>query len=337
MKKKNFLEAQKKFEAILKFPEHKDNAYPHLALGVIWLEQLYKPNRNKEKDEENMSRAFEMFQKVLRNHPKNVYAGNCMGILLTFIGSYEEARECFSEVREVLFDEKGPWLNLAYVYGLLKNYLNAIRMYKAAIEKFGLDTDSDVLLALGRMYWKVEDYNNALDYMLQAVQHDPLNLYAKYNVAKIYAKLGLRIMESPNQSLSDLDKAIGYFEEAKLAFDDVHGSMKSSSDMKMKWKHINIDHLTEEHSNCEDYLIQANSKRPQIVEIERAREESRRKQREIMLKLEEEKIAQMKIQESQDLERQNRLRDLRNEFLNMNKDALRVPVKDDMSFHFFIL
>uniref|UniRef100_A0A0K0FP45 RNA polymerase-associated protein Ctr9 homolog (inferred by orthology to a zebrafish protein) n=1 Tax=Strongyloides venezuelensis TaxID=75913 RepID=A0A0K0FP45_STRVS len=329
MKKRNFLEAQKKFEAILKFPEHKDNAYPYLALGVIWLEQLYKPNRNKEKDEENMSRAFEMFQKVLRNHPKNVYAGNCMGILLTFIGSYEEARECFSEVREALFDEKGPWLNLAYVYGLLKNYLNAIRMYKAAIEKFGLDTDSDVLLALGRMYWKVEDYNNALDCMLQAVQHDSLNLYAKYNVAKIYSKLGLRVMESPNQSLFDLDQAISYFEEAKLTFDDIHGSMKSSSDMKIKWKHINMDHLTEEHSKSEDYLIQANSKRPQIVEIERAREENRRKQREIMLKLEEEKIAQMKIQESQNLERQNRLRDLRNEFLNMNKDALKVPVKDD--------
>ncbi|CEF62656.1 RNA polymerase-associated protein Ctr9 homolog [Strongyloides ratti] len=329
MKKKNFLEAQKKFESILKLPEHKNNAYAYLALGIIWLDQLCKPNRNKEKDKENVSRAFDMFNKVLKHHPKNAYAGNCIGVLLTFIGNYEEARECFAEVRENLFNDKGPWLNLAYVYGMLKNYLNAIQMYKATIEKFGLGNDPDILIALGCMYWKKEDYSNAMECMIQTVNIDPLNLYAKYNLAKIYTKIGLKIIESSNYSLSELDNSIDYFNESKNIFNDIYACLNNISDLKFKWKYLNVTQLIEESTICEDYLIQANSKRPEIVETEKAKEEGKKKQKEIILKLEEEKVAQMKLKESKEFERQNRLRDLRNEFLNMNKDALKVSVVED--------
>uniref|UniRef100_A0A0K0ELV5 Peptidase S72 domain-containing protein n=1 Tax=Strongyloides stercoralis TaxID=6248 RepID=A0A0K0ELV5_STRER len=329
MKKRNSLEAQKRFEAILKLPEQKQNAYARLALGTIWLDQLSKPNRNKNKDREIVLRAFEMFNKVLKYHPRNVYAGNCIGCLLAFTNNYEEARECFAEVRENLFNEKGPWLNLAHVYGMLKNYLNAIQMYKAAIEKFGLDGDPDVLIPLGYMYWKKEDYNNAMECMLKAVNIDPINLYAKYNLAKIYTKISIKVMESSNHSLTDLDNTINYLNEAKNIYNDIHNCLENDNDLKIKWKYLNTTNLINNTLICDDYLIQANSKRPEIVKIEKAKEEGKKKQKEIMLKIEEEKLIQLKLQESQDLERQNRLRDLRNEFLNMNKDALKISVIED--------
>uniref|UniRef100_A0AAF5CVI6 UDP-N-acetylglucosamine--peptide N-acetylglucosaminyltransferase SPINDLY n=1 Tax=Strongyloides stercoralis TaxID=6248 RepID=A0AAF5CVI6_STRER len=328
MERKDYKQAQKKFDDIIKLPEHKSNAFACFALGTIWLEQLYIPNRNKEKDEQHVMRAFDMYSKVIRYHPKNVYAANCIAILLAFNGNFEEARECFAEVRENLFDKKDAWLNLAHVYGMLKNYLNSTQMFKAAIEKFGLNNDCDVLMALARIYWKNDDYFNAKEYMVQAVDADCCNFYARYNLARIYMKIGLKIMESTKSSLTDLDNAIGYFTEARDVYNVIY-QLLINNEMKYKWKYINREMAKEEASKCEDYLIQANLSRTKAIEFEREKEECKIKQKEMMLKLEEERIAEKKNKEEKDLERLKRLRELRNEYLNMTKDALKIPTVEE--------
>uniref|UniRef100_A0A0N4Z759 RNA polymerase-associated protein CTR9 n=1 Tax=Parastrongyloides trichosuri TaxID=131310 RepID=A0A0N4Z759_PARTI len=324
MERKDYKQAQKKFEDIIKMSEHKSDAFACLALGNIWLEQLYIPNRNKEKDEQHINRAFDMYAKVLRYHPRNVYAANGIAILLAFNGNYEGARECFAEVRENLFDKKDAWLNLAHVYGMLKNYLNSIQMFKAAIEKFGLNKDCDVLMALARTYWKNDDLINAKDYMIQAVNADNCNFYAKFNLAKIYMKIGLKTMESSKSSLTEMDSAIDYFNEAKEVFNVIYNSL-ANNEMKFRWRYINREVAKEESSKCDDYLIQANLSRTQAVKFEREKEECKAKQREMMLMLEEEKIAEQKRKEERDQERLKRIRELRTEYLNMTKDALKIP------------
>ncbi|CEF62160.1 RNA polymerase-associated protein Ctr9 homolog [Strongyloides ratti] len=329
LNRKNYLEAQKSFETIIKLPNQRTNAYAYLGLGTIWLDQLYKPNRNKNKDDDHISRAFEMFSKVLRYHPMNIYAGNGIGVLLTFIGDYEKARECFAIVRENLLNNKGPWLNLAYVYGMLKNYLNSIQLYKAAIDKFGLDEDTETLIALGYNYWKKKEYINAMNYVNKAVNIDPFNLYAIYNLAKICTKVGLNILESSNNSLTEIDNAIAYFNKAKNYFININKSLNSDNGIKIKWKYLNIEQITEEILICDNFLKKANLLRPKILEAEKNKEESKNKQKEVILKLEEEKLVQLKVLEEQNIEKQSRLKILRNEFLNMNKDALKILTNDD--------
>uniref|UniRef100_A0AC35TRU3 TPR_REGION domain-containing protein n=1 Tax=Rhabditophanes sp. KR3021 TaxID=114890 RepID=A0AC35TRU3_9BILA len=329
MERKEYKHAQEKFDKIIKIPEHKNDPFAHLALGTIWLQQLYAPNRVKSKDEIHVTRAYEFFAKVLRNYPKNIYAANGIAILLAFNAQYDEARECFASVRENSFGIKDAWINLAHVYAMQKNNLNAIKMYRAAIERFGLSQDCPILMSLSKAYWKNGDLENAREYMEKAVNVDCWNVYAKFNLARIYQHLALKVMDTHKPPVNDLENAISYFKESQQMFGMV-GDILADDELRYMWKYVNPEQSKELSSKCEAYLIQANASRDTAVKHEQEKNLLKIQQDQAKEEFEKEREEAEKLKKDKQLKRLMEMKEAREAFLNMTKDSLKLPdIPDD--------
>ncbi|PAV74668.1 hypothetical protein WR25_20236 [Diploscapter pachys] len=153
MSKNEWGPAQKKFEMIVaKGGNSKMNAYAHIALGNVWLEQLFNPARKREDDPKNMDRALQMFVKAIKLQPKNIWAANGIGCILAVKRQWEEARETFSMVRELTAEFSDVWFNIAHVYMEMGQYVPAIQMYTNAMKKFKRENDVLCLMYLARAY-----------------------------------------------------------------------------------------------------------------------------------------------------------------------------------------
>ncbi|PIK55019.1 putative RNA polymerase-associated protein CTR9-like isoform X2 [Apostichopus japonicus] len=160
---------QKKFERILKQPTTQNDAYSLLALGNVWLQTLYQPTRDKEKEKRHQDRALAMYRQVLRNDNRNLYAANGIGAILAMKGYIREARDVFSQVREATADMKDVWLNLAHIYVEQKQYISAIQMYENCIKKFYKYHDVEILTYLGRAYFKAGHYKDCRQVLLKRI------------------------------------------------------------------------------------------------------------------------------------------------------------------------
>lgn len=60
-------------------PHHAFDSYSIIALGNIWLQALYIPTKNKEREKVLQDRALSMYTKVLKSDPRNIWAANGVG------------------------------------------------------------------------------------------------------------------------------------------------------------------------------------------------------------------------------------------------------------------
>ena len=66
--------------------------------GNIWLQTLHNPHKDKERERRHQQRALQMYKKVLRDDPKNIFAANGIGAVLAHQGHVREARDIFAQV-----------------------------------------------------------------------------------------------------------------------------------------------------------------------------------------------------------------------------------------------
>ena len=74
--------------------------------GNIWLQTLYNPHKDKEREKRHQQRALQMYKKVLKDDPKNIYAANGIGAVLAHQGHVREARDIFAQVCIIYFCRK---------------------------------------------------------------------------------------------------------------------------------------------------------------------------------------------------------------------------------------
>lgn len=72
--------------------------------------------------------AIDLFNQVLRNDPKNIWAANGIGAVLAHKGCVNEARDIFAQVREATAEFCDVWLNIAHIYVEQKQFVSAIQM-----------------------------------------------------------------------------------------------------------------------------------------------------------------------------------------------------------------
>ncbi len=124
LEKEEWRNAQKRFENILE-KDPKD-AYSLVALGNI-----YYSSAKAEKKEDSvkfLQHAIKFFMKVLEQDPTNIYATNGIGMILAEKSHYNEAKDFFAQVRQATSEMPDVWVNLAHIYVLQGNYVNAIKM-----------------------------------------------------------------------------------------------------------------------------------------------------------------------------------------------------------------
>jgi RNA polymerase-associated protein CTR9 len=61
-------------------PHYAFDSYSIIALGNIWLQALYIPTKDKDREKVLQDRALSMYSKVLKSDPRNIWAANGVGM-----------------------------------------------------------------------------------------------------------------------------------------------------------------------------------------------------------------------------------------------------------------
>ncbi|XP_070564627.1 RNA polymerase-associated protein CTR9 homolog [Ptychodera flava] len=308
---------QKKFERILKQPATSSDAYSLLALGNVWLQTLYQPTRDKEKEKRHQDRALAMYKQVLRNDGKNLYAANGIGCVLAQKGFVRESRDVFSQVREATADMCDVWLNLAHIYVEQKQYISAIQMYENALKKFYKYHNTEVMLYLARAYFRAGKLMECKKVLLKARRVAPNDTVILYNVSLVMQKLAMGVLKDEKSNLKTVLNAVGELESSHRYFSHLS---KVGDRMKFDLNQANV-----EARQCNDLLSQAQyhvaRARRQDEEERAIRAQQEAEKEELRKKQLEEKLAKEQQREQQTQE----LLEKRQQFVEKTKAALVLP------------
>jgi len=313
---------QKKFERILK--QNDKDVYSKLALGNIWLQTLHNPHKDKEREKRHQQRALQMYKKVLKDDPKNIFAANGIGAVLAHQGHVREARDIFAQVREATADVCDVWVNLAHVYMEQRQYLSAVQMYDSCMRKFHKRGDPELLVHLARAQFKCGKLAECKKTLLRARHVAPHDTAVLYNVSCVLMQVGKAVLVDEKSNLQTVLIAIS---DLKLAQD--YFTYLSTCGDRMKF---DLKQAATEASRCRDLLSQANNIRQRAQTNEEAekkmKEEQEKKKQIIRQKQEQEKRNKMLAEEERMRalmeQRQltnNKVKQLnQNEFVNTDKE-----------------
>lgn len=105
-------------------------------------------------DRRNYTGALKTFNEILKEDSKDYYALNKMGVSYAKMGSIEEAEKCFIRAIEI---------NNAY---------------------------GPSLVNMGNIQMENNDTQGAIEYYMEAIEKDPDNYLAYYNLAAVYKRAG---------------------------------------------------------------------------------------------------------------------------------------------------
>jgi RNA polymerase-associated protein CTR9 len=305
---------QKKFERIIKNPSTANDAYSCIALGNVWLQTLYMPSRDKEKEKRHQERALAIYKQALRNDPKNIWAANGIGSILAHKGCINEARDIFAQVREATADFSDVWLNIAHVYVEQKQYVSAVQMYENCMKKFYKNHHTEILQYLARAYYKNGKLKEAKMALLKARRVSPTDTVILYNLALVLQKLATQTLRDEKSVLQMVLSAVN-----ELGLAHKYFQYLSINGDRMKY---DLGQAAAEAQQCQDILSQAQYHVARARKLDEEEKMLRKKQEEErdafrVKQLEEQKrIEERKIQQVQEMLRK------REEFKEKSKNAM---------------
>nr|CAD7595522.1 unnamed protein product [Timema genevievae] len=263
---------QKKFERVLKNPVTSNDAYSLIALGNVWLQTLHQPTRDKEREKRHQERALAMYKQVLRNDPRNIWAANGIGAVLSHKGCVNEARDIFAQVREATAEFCDVWLNIAHIYVEQKQFVSAIQMYENCLRKFYKYHHVEVLQYLARAYFKAGKLKEAKMTLLKARRVAPQDTVLLYNIALVLQRLATQILKDEKSTLDTVLQAVHELGLSHKYFQylSVHGD-------RMRYD-VNLAGL--EARQCQDLLSQAQYHVARARRVDEEEKQLRRKQEE---------------------------------------------------------
>ncbi|XP_033646150.1 RNA polymerase-associated protein CTR9 homolog [Asterias rubens] len=307
---------QKKFERILKQPATANDSYSLLSLGNVWLQTLYQPTRDKEKEKRHQDRALAMYKQVLRNDGRNLFAANGIGAILAMKGYIRESRDVFSQVREATADMSDVWLNLAHIYVEQKQYISAIQMYENCIKKFFKHHNTEVLTYLGRAYLKAGKLKECKQALLKARRVAPHDSLVLYNIALVLQRIAMAVLKDEKSHLKTVLSAVSELETAQRYF-----TYLSKHGDRMKF---DLAQAVVEARQCSDLLSQAQ------YHVGRARRQDeeervlRQRQDQERDALRQKQMEQHMARKQEDEERSKALMEKRAQFIEKTKNILVV-------------
>lgn len=206
--KMQFILGQKNFETILKNPATSTDAYSLIALGNFWLQSLYQPIKDKDKEKKYQEKALSIFKQVLRNDPRNIWATNGIGAVLAHKGCIIEARDIFAQVRETTADFCDVWLNIAHIYVEQKQFVSGIQMYENCLKKFFKHNNVEVMQYLARAYFRAGKLKEAKMTLLKARRVAPQDTVLLFNIALVLQRLATQILKDEKSVLEVVLQAV---------------------------------------------------------------------------------------------------------------------------------
>eukprot|EP01125_Pyxidicula_operculata_P017886 TRINITY_DN6313_c0_g1_i2.p1 TRINITY_DN6313_c0_g1~~TRINITY_DN6313_c0_g1_i2.p1 ORF type:complete len:849 (-),score=179.17 TRINITY_DN6313_c0_g1_i2:41-2587(-) len=173
--------AQKVFEKILS--QNSKNSYACLQLGNIFLQSAKKQERR----DSYLRTAEKFFVSVLEGDKQNIYAANGMAILIQEHGMLDEAKEILTMVRESASNVPDVWINLAHLSVMQGQFFPAIRLYKACLQQFSKNFDTNLTvqlhLYLAKALYESGTWDEAKLHLQKALHLTPWNMDLWYNLA----------------------------------------------------------------------------------------------------------------------------------------------------------
>ncbi|UJR10596.1 hypothetical protein I4U23_014793 [Adineta vaga] len=312
--KQEWRPGQRKFERILHNPQTANDSYALISLGNIWLQTLYMPSRDKEREKRHQARALQVYKVVLKNDNRNIWAANGVGCVLAHKGYLNEARDIFAQVREATADMPDVWLNIAHIYVEQKQYIPAVQMYENCLKKFYKHNNVEVLTYLARALVKGNRLHEAHNALLNARRVAPHDLTLMYNGALVQQKLAQEILKDENSTLTSVLQAIDQLRIAQKTFSWLgeHGDPHR----------LDLSQAQQEAQQCSDLLSQSTYHEIRARKKDEEEQVARRKQDEERRKLREKQVQEEEERRRQEDERRRMEREKRQEFVERTKNLL---------------
>eukprot|EP01112_Ceratiomyxa_fruticulosa_P010770 TRINITY_DN2864_c0_g1_i24.p1 TRINITY_DN2864_c0_g1~~TRINITY_DN2864_c0_g1_i24.p1 ORF type:complete len:1165 (-),score=325.28 TRINITY_DN2864_c0_g1_i24:196-3690(-) len=316
LNKSEWQPAQKKFERVLEVAD-KNDAYSLLALGNIYYNAKFS---NPEKEEKYLKLARDFFMRVLERFPTNIYAANGLAIIFGERGNLKESREFFNQVREAtplgtqhMID---VMINLAHIYFAQGSFANAVNLYQNCLKSLispqyshtstthiqsSVKDPTNVLLYLAKAYFEWGKFEQCKDALQRAIHLSPSNHQLWFNLGLSQGELGIQYMkkEARVRTPQDLDLAIEHLTMAKTTFTWLISLPKA--------KHP-VFSVTKAQKHAQRFG-QALQHATQVKQEEVNRDEARKSNREMQIKIVEEarQKRNMLQEEQQSKEEQRRI------------------------------
>ncbi|XP_076339000.1 RNA polymerase-associated protein Ctr9 [Tachypleus tridentatus] len=305
---------QKKFERILKQDATANDTYSLVALGNVWLQTLHQPTRDKEKEKRHQDRAIAIYKQVLRIDPKNIWAANGIGAVLAHKGYITEARDVFAQVREATADFCDVWLNISHVYVEQRQYVAAIQMYENCLKKFFKYHNGEILMYLGRAYFRCGKLRECKQVLLRARRVAPQDTVLLYNIALVLQRLATHVLKDEKSNLKTVLNAVHELGLAHRYFQylSVHGD-------RMKY---DLAQANAEARQCQDLLSQAQYHVARARRLDEEEQELRRKQEEEREILRQKILEEKRIADEEKQRQEQELIQKRQEFVEKSKNKL---------------
>lgn len=229
LRSENFEEARLKFSQILNAEPDNFQARSGLAIALIGIEKFPEASRE--------------IAKLLAREPKNKLLLDMAAQSFWQQKRYTEAESVLK--RRVLLDEVKAenYVLLGDVLDILRKTPEAVKAYKKAVE---LKPESiDYRYALGSLYWKLFDFENAQNVFLEILKLKPGEPRASFNLGDIY----LRNRDAKN--------AVLHLETAVKAFPEEYDTQFSLGRAYL---------LLKNYSKAVEHLEKAVKLRPEISE-----------------------------------------------------------------------
>ncbi|KAL3311004.1 protein required for normal CLN1 and CLN2 G1 cyclin expression [Cichlidogyrus casuarinus] len=314
-------QAQKMFSRVLEQPEHRADSYARIGLGNIWLNSVHHTLKDRERQKRHLERAMSCYKAVLSADPKNIWAAHGLGCVFAHKGHVNEARDVFAQVREATAEFPHVWINIAHIYVEQKQFTPAIQMYENCMNKFNLQTDTELLLYLARAQYKCGLLNDCKTTLLSAKIIQPWDYLLTYNLALVQKRLAVTVLQDEASSFLAVYEAIADLSMARWTFD----FLQKKPDVPSR-------QLAEDETNiCQDLLRQAEyhlnrakSREEQERVIRQTQELERESQRQREQLLREREQAEQQ-------EKQRRLEEERGKFLEKAKQIVIEPSAGPLS------
>ncbi|KAI6175560.1 RNA polymerase-associated protein CTR9-like protein [Aphelenchoides bicaudatus] len=320
--------AQKKYEQVQKLGKAgASDPIAMIALGNVWLKNLFDENRIRDKDQKHREFALNSYLRALKINPGNVYAANGAGCILAQQHEVNSACDVFGQVKENVSEYADVWLNIAHIQLDLGHYSQAAQLYQSYLHRFSSGNRKDIYMFTAFAFYKDGKLQSSLDFISRAILEDPNNQLLLYNHAFVSMKYGSERLTSEYSKFEDVQQAVNMLRMSEEVFTSI--SKKSAEDLR-RYKYLSRTQCGDLARQCNDLLRQSEGFLDRAEKI-KTEELLNREMHELerLRVIEEHKLtAQRKIEEEALKLEEQKLR--RRFFMFHNRDALKaIEVKEE--------
>lgn len=160
-------------------------------------------------------------------HADTIFNNN-IGNKLYLKGKYKEAAKEYLDAQKQDPGSSVIHYNLGNLYYKQNNYNKAVEEYNQSLYNAGKNQKEKTLYNLGNTYFKMNDFKQAIDHYKKALQINPYDQDAKYNI-EIAQK---RLQQNPQQNKENENKQKNNKEQKKDKKNDQQNNKNKEQDKK---------------------------------------------------------------------------------------------------------